>query len=649
RFARRGDKPLHDVLACVRHGLTLDEAATRLLPNAEFCLRPTSELQRLFRHCPDALTRTVEVAARCRFSLDRLAYRFPHVQPPPGETQFSHLHRLVHAGAPRRYRPMTPAAARQLARELDLIERLDLAGYFLLVHDIVRFCEEHDILCQGRGSAANSAVCYVLGITSVDPVGMDLLFERFLSENRGEMPDIDLDIEHARREEVLQYVYGKYGRDHAALAAEVISYRARSAVRDAGKALGFTLAEVDSLAKGLDRRWDNDSGALPPEWTERRDDPRLPHLLRLVQRMEGLPRHLSIHVGGMIITGPPLTDVMPVEPAAMKDRTVVPWDKDDLAALGILKIDLLGLGMLTALAKCFRLVNSLQPQGEGAAASGGGYGLGLRPAPDEETASAESMTARGCRVRPTPPPGRAAPSSSAAPVHETETDGGRRDRPGAEEVGLPDAHGDQGTEPVPLAEPSAGRCAESVEQLMEGAQRGAPGGWRGPPMSPVLRGLCDFPEGPDGANERAEPSPRGSRAEPPPSVAPLSLHTVPTDDTATWDMLCAADTVGVFQVESRAQMNCLPRLKPRRFYDLVVEVALIRPGPIQGGMVHPYLRRRAGREAIEYPHPSLKPILERTLGVPLFQEQGMRIAMTAAGFSGGEADELRRAMGHKRS
>ena len=653
RFAGRGDKPLHDVLACVRHGLTLDEAATRLLPNAEFCLRPTSELQRLFRHCPDALTRTVEVAARCRFSLDRLAYRFPHVQPPPGETQFSHLHRLVHAGAPRRYRPMTPAAARQLARELDLIERLDLAGYFLLVHDIVRFCEEHEILCQGRGSAANSAVCYVLGITSVDPVGMDLLFERFLSENRGEMPDIDLDIEHERREEVLQYVYGKYGRDHAALAAEVISYRARSAVRDAGKALGFTLAEVDSLAKGLDRRWDNDSGALPPEWTERRDDPRLPHLLRLVQRMEGLPRHLSIHVGGMIITGPPLTDVMPVEPAAMKDRTVVPWDKDDLAALGILKIDLLGLGMLTALAKCFRLVNGLRREGEGAAASGGGYGLGLRPAPDEETASAESMAARGCRVRPTPPPGRAAPSSSAAPVHETETGGESSDRPGAEVVSSSHVHRDRGSEPPPHEGPSAERCAERAAGPMEGAQRGAPGGlgtnfsaqWtcgRGTPQ----RGATT-----DGPREESPVcrSARGSRAEPPPSVAPLSLHTVPTDDAATWDMLCAADTVGVFQVESRAQMNCLPRLKPRRFYDLVVEVALIRPGPIQGGMVHPYLRRRAGREAIEYPHPSLKPILERTLGVPLFQEQGMRIAMTAAGFSGGEADELRRAMGHKRS
>jgi error-prone DNA polymerase len=494
RFARRADKPLHDVLACVRHKVTLEQAGTRLLPNAEFHLRPVPELQRLFRHCPEALARTVELAARCRFDMDRLAYHFPPFAAPEGETPFSLLHRLVHEGARRRYRPLHPAAARQIARELDLIERLDLAGYFLLVHDIVEFCERQGILCQGRGSAANSAACYSLGITSVDPVGMGLLFERFLSENRGELPDIDLDIEHQRREEVLQYVYARYGRDHAALAAEVITYRARSAVRDAGKALGFSVDEVDALAKGLDRRWDNDSGELPEGWAERKDDQRLPLLLEMTRRLCGLPRHLSIHVGGMVITGPPLTDVMPVEPAAMKDRTVVPWDKDDLSALGIIKIDLLGLGMLTVLAKSFELINT---------------------------------------------------------------------------------------------------------------------------------------------DHRAE--------------APLALHTIPVDDPPTWDMLCAADTVGVFQVESRAQMNCLPRLRPRRFYDLVVEVALIRPGPIQGDMVHPYLRRRAGTEPVTYPHPSLKPILERTLGVPLFQEQGMRIAMSSAGFTGSEADELRRAMGHKRS
>ncbi|MBM3986015.1 MAG: DNA polymerase III subunit alpha, partial [Planctomycetes bacterium] len=496
RFATRADRPVHDVLACVRHGLTLEEAATRLLPNAEFHLRPVAELQRLFRHDLPALARSVEVAARCTFSLDRLAYRFPPCPVPEGETPFSLLHRLVHEGARARYRPLHAAAARQIARELDLIERLDLAGYFLLVHGIVRFCVERGILCQGRGSAANSAVCYALGITSVDPVGMGLLFERFLSENRGEMPDIDLDIEHERREEVIQHVYATHGRGHAALCGEVITYRARSAVRDAGKALGFSLAELDALAGRLDRRWDGDSGQLPPGWESRRDDPRLPHLLRLAAALDGLPRHVATHVGGMVITGPPLTDVMPVEPAAMEGRSIVPWDKDDLAALGILKIDLLGLGMLSALRRSFELVNS---------------------------------------------------------VH------------------------------------------------------GAPAG------------------------------------------EPLALHTVPADDAPTWDMLCAADTVGVFQVESRAQMNCLPRLKPRRFYDLVVEVALIRPGPIQGDMVHPYLRRRAGQESVEYPHPALRPILERTLGVPLFQEQGMRIAMAAAGFTGSEADELRRAMGHKRS
>jgi error-prone DNA polymerase len=502
RFARREDQPVHDVLTCVRHGLTLDQAATRLLPNAEFHLRPVAELERLFRHAPGAFARGAELAARCTFSMERLAYCFPPFPVPEGETAFSRLHALVHAGARRRYRPLHAAAARQLARELDLIERLDLAGYFLLVHDIVRFCEERDILCQGRGSAANSAVCYALGITSVDPVGMGLLFERFLSENRGEMPDIDLDIEHARREEVIQYVYGRYGREHAALCGEVITYRARSALRDAGKALGFTLAELEALTSRLDRRWDGDPGALPPEWAAHAGDPRVPHLLRLAAALDGLPRHVATHVGGMIITGPPLNDVMPTEPAAMEGRTIVPWDKDDLAALGILKIDLLGLGMLTALAGTFRLVNRF-PTGGGAGGSAGGE--------------------------------------------------------------------------------------------------------------------------------------------------PLALHTVPAEDASTWDMLCRADTVGVFQVESRAQMNCLPRLLPRRFYDLVVEVALIRPGPIQGDMVHPYLRRRAGQEAVSYAHPSLRPILERTLGVPLFQEQGMRIAMTAAGFTGSEADELRRAMGHKRS
>ncbi|HEX5010731.1 MAG TPA: PHP domain-containing protein, partial [Planctomycetota bacterium] len=404
RFARREDKPVHDVLTCVRHGLTLDQAATRLLPNAEFCLRPPAEIERLFRHAPGALRRTAEIAESCSFSMDRLAYRFPPFPVPEGQTPHARLEALVREGTPRRYRPVTAAQTRQIVREMDLIRRLDLAGYFLLVHDIVRFCGERDILCQGRGSAANSAVCYVLGITSVDPVGMGLLFERFLSENRGEMPDIDIDIEHARREEVIQYVYGRYGRDHAALCGEVITWRARSAVRDAGKALGLSVAQVDALAGRLDRRWDGDSGALPEEWTGRADDVRMTHLARMAAALSGLPRHVSTHVGGMVITGPPLNDVMPTEPAAMENRTIVPWDKDDLSALGILKIDLLGLGMLTALSHTFRLA-------------------------------------------------------------------------------------------------------------------------------------ARFPTGPRGV----------------PADEPLALHTVPADDPGTWDMLCAADTVGVFQVESRAQ------------------------------------------------------------------------------------------------
>lgn len=514
RFALREDKPLHDVLTCVRHGTTLARAGTLLLPNAEFHLQRVETILGRFRDCPEVVARTLAVAERCTWSLDALAYCFPKPEAPRGTTLDEHLRALVEEGVATRYREVTPAVRAQVDKELATIARMDLAGYFLVVHDIVRFCTTHRILCQGRGSAANSVVCYALGITSVDPVGMELLFERFLSEERGEMPDIDIDIAHHDREEVIQWVYEHWGRDRAALAAEVISYRARSAIRDAGKALGFSVAQVDALAKGVERRHDTHGGDVPEAWRRAGgDDPRLPLLISVVERMQGLPRHLSIHVGGMIITGPPLADIAPIEPAAMAKRTVVPWDKDDLESLGMIKIDLLGLGMLTAIDRAIELVNHHR----------------------------------------TPPDPR--------------------------------------------------------EQLVDDRAIGA------------------LP----GADE------------------PLALHTVPSDDEATWDMLCAADTVGVFQVESRAQMNCLPRLRPRRFYDLVVEVALIRPGPIQGDMVHPYLRRRSGREPVVYPHPSLEPVLARTLGVPLFQEQGMRIAVIAAGFTAGEADELRRAMGHKRS
>jgi error-prone DNA polymerase len=441
----------------------------------------------------------MEIAARCRFTLDELRYRFPAFPVPDGETAFSHLHQLTHLGARERYRPMAGKIAAQLTHELGVIERLGLAGYFLIVWDIVRFCREKKILCQGRGSAANSAVCYALGITNVDPIGMDLLFERFLSEERRETPDIDLDIAHQRREEVIQYVYERYGRDRVAMACEIITYQARSAVRDVGKALGLSLAQVDAAAKSLDRVIsDGRVTADPQQKLDRRwgtldlEDATTKRVLAIARAIAAFPRHLGIHSGGMIITEGPIAEVVPIENASMVDRTVTQWDKDDLGQLGIIKIDLLGLGMLTVLDRALQIV---------------------------------------------------------------------RDHEGIE----------------------------------------------------------------------------------------LDLAHLPPDDPKVYDMMGRADTIGMFQIESRAQMSFLPRHQPRTFYDLVVEVAIIRPGPIQGQMIHPYLRRRLGQEKITYAHPSLEPVLRRTLGVPLFQEQGMKLAIVAAGFTPGEADELRRAMGHKRS
>jgi error-prone DNA polymerase len=495
RYHAPGRRRLHDVLVCTREKTTLDRAGRLLAANAERYLKPTAELEHLFAAHPEALRRTLEVAARCTFSPGELAFRFPAFPLPEGQTPQAHLRRLVKEGAARRYQPLGPKELAQLAHELNLIEKLDLAGYFLIVWDVVRFCRERAILCQGRGSAANSAVCYSLGITAVDPVGMDLLFERFLSEERAETPDIDLDIEHARREEVIQYVYSKYGRDHAAMACEVITYRGRSAVRDVGKALGLSLKQVDRAAKAVDESlaelpdeplfWQHAVGLDP-------GDARVGLLVQLSRELRSFPRHLGIHVGGMVITDGPLAEVVPIENAAMEGRTIVQWDKDDLGALGIIKIDLLGLGMLTLLSKAMALV----------------------------------------------------------------------------------------------------RLHEGVE---------------------------------------------------------VNIGRLPMSDPEVYGLISRADTIGVFQIESRAQMNMLPRLKPRCFYDLVIEVAIIRPGPIQGEMVHPFLRRRNGKEPVTYPHESLKPVLERTLGVPLFQEQGMKLAIVAAGFTPGEADELRRAMGHKRS
>src|SRR5437667_679299 len=497
RDAAPGGRPLLDVLTCSRLGTTLDQAGRRLLANTERHLKPPAERAALFRDMPDAIRQSRRVAERCAFTLADLGYRFPAFPLAPGETPISHLRALTYAGARDRYRTITPAVQRQLEHELGMIERLDLAGYFLIVWDIVRFCRERRILCQGRGSAANSAVCYALGITAVDPVGMGLLFERFLSEERGEWPDIDLDLPSGdRREEVIQYVYRRYGERGAAMTATVISYRTRSAVREAGKALGLSLEQVDRLARLLRAHgWHDEHDELAAQLRAGGVDPDAPRiglLVELVRQMQGLPRHLGQHTGGMVIAAGRLDEVVPLEPAAMPGRNVIQWDKDDCADLGLIKVDLLGLGMLAAL-----------------------------------------------------------------------------------------------EEAIPLV-----RAHEGVE---------------------------------------------------------VDLAHLPPDDPQVYAMLQRADTIGVFQVESRAQMATLPRMKPERFYDLVVEVAIIRPGPIVGQMVHPYLKRRAGREPVRYAHPSLEPILARTLGVPLFQEQLLRIAMMVAGFTGGEAEELRRAMGFKRS
>lgn len=497
RYATANAQPLLDVLMCIRHHTTIEAAGWLLQRNHERHLQAPAEMARRFRDLPQALANTEAIAERCTFTLANLGYRFPDYPLPPGYTAQAYLRSLVYRGARERYRRLTPAVQRQLEHELQVIGKLQLAGYFLIVWDIVRFCREQGILAQGRGSAANSAVCYALGITAVDPVGMDLLFERFLSEERGEWPDIDIDLPSGeQRERVLQYVYRRYGPHGAAMTANVITYRWRSAAREVGKALGFPLDRIDRLAKLLHRfEYRDPHDGLAHQLHAAGFDPTAPRtrlFVQLVERMQHLPRHLGQHSGGMIIAAGRLDDIVPLEPARMPGRVVVQWDKDDCADLGIIKVDLLGLGMMAVLEEALPLVR----QHEGIA---------------------------------------------------------------------------------------------------------------------------------------------------------LDLAHLPANDPKTYAQLQRADTIGVFQVESRAQMATLPRLRPRCFYDLVVEVALIRPGPIVGQMVHPYLRRRAGREPITYPHPSLEPILARTLGVPLFQEQLLRIAMTAAGFSGGEAEELRRAMGFKRS
>ena len=667
-------RALQDVLTCIRHGCTLWEAGFRLFPNGERFLKPPEEMARLFARWPRAIGRTVEIADRAAdFSLDELRYQYPEEVVPTGRTAKEHLRFLTEEGARGRYRDGVPAKVRaQIEHELGLIGELRYEAYFLTVHDLVREARSRGILCQGRGAAANSAVCYCLGVTSVDPDRIDVLFERFVSRERDEPPDIDIDFEHERREEVIQYVYGKYGRDRAALVAEVISYRGRSAVRDVGKVLGLSLDCVDALAKNLDLWGEMAEGteARPPrqhegtkegkggkpegigrspgEVGERRlrevglapGTPVMERLRALVRQIAGFPRHLSQHVGGFIITQTPLCEMVPIENAAMPDRTVIEWDKDDVDAMGMIKVDCLGLGMLTCLSKGLGFVNQ-RHGGTEARRHEGGIGNGI----DQDVSrsrgvakghgscqggvSSERADAQSREVWPD------LADASVGGIGAVEHSRGIRQ---AAHRGLPSVPEDCSWLVGGVGNPA--RACRDAGADAGRRRRHAEAAGGGPSLAGPHPGC--------GADTGAEPVvpkpfvPSCLRASVP--SAPLELHTIPPEEPAVYDMICAADTVGVFQIESRAQMTMLPRLRPRCFYDLVIEVAIVRPGPIQGDMVHPYLRRRNGEEAVEYPSPEVERVLAKTLGVPLFQEQAMSLAMVAAGFSAGEADRLRRAM-----
>jgi error-prone DNA polymerase len=486
-YHRRSRRMLQDVLTCIRHTVTLSEAGTRLRVNAEQDIKTIEEFTALYQDDPSLVERTREIAELCTFSLDEIQYRYPSESLPDGHTSSQWLRHLAIQGAKKRYSESIPSEVKtQLEKELALIEELDYCGYFLTMWEIVDYCRRNGIICQGRGSAANSAVCYCLGITAIDPVRMELLFERFLSRERAEPPDIDLDIEHRRREEVIQHIYKKYGRDRAAMVANFVRYRMKSAVRDVGKALGMPATELDRIAKLLPYY----SGDLSPYLEQAGLNPNnRTHslLLTLAQQIIDFPRHLSIHPGGFLLGSEPIDSIVPIENATMPDRTVIQWDKYDVQEMSLFKVDLLGLGALTHLDYCFRLLKD---------------------------------------------------------------------------------HRD----------------------------------------------------------------------------IDCSMALIPAEDPELLEMVSRGDTVGVFQIESRAQMAMLPRLKPHCFYDLVIEVSIVRPGPIVGGMVHPYLRRRKGEEAVEYPHPDLEPVLSKTLGIPLFQEQVMRLAVVAADYTPGEADQLRRDM-----
>src|SRR5215203_1415038 len=501
-YALPARREVSDVFTCIRNHVRLETAGRLLAQNSERYLKSGAMMQKLFADLPEAIANTSELSSRLKFTLEELGYEFPKYPVSPGETMASLLCKLTEEGARRRYTgvkdaPTYEKARPQLERELKLIEKLKLEGYFLIVWDIVNFCRREGILVQGRGSAANSAVCYSLGITAVDPIRMELLFERFLSEERGEWPDIDLDLPSGeKREKAIQYVYGLYGKLGAAMTANVITYRGRSAAREVGKVLDFDDDTLSRLA-GLVHAWEWKD---PNDSSERQfreagldlSNPRIKKFFQLYQMVQDLPRHLGQHSGGMVICQGQLDSIVPLEPAAMPGRVVVQWDKEDCADLGLIKVDLLGLGMMAVLEDSIQLIR--------------------------------------------------------------------------------DSYGEE-----------------------------------------------------------------------------VDLAHLPQNDPAVYEALQKADTIGMFQVESRAQMSCLPRLRPQTFYDIVVQVAIIRPGPIVGNMVHPYLKRRQGREVVTYAHPCLESILKRTLGVPLFQEQLLRMAMDCAGFTGGEAEELRRAFGFKRS
>ncbi len=551
-------RALQDVVTCIREHLTLDNAGRRLEANAERHLKSAAEMTRLFRAAPQAIAETQRFLDRCRFSLDELAYEYPDEIREGFATPQDALVAFAEEGARRRYPHGVPANVRHaLDHEYALIAELGYAPYFLTVHDIVRFARAQGILCQGRGSAANSAVCYCLGVTEVDPERADLLFERFVSAERREPPDIDVDFEHERREEVIQYIYRRYGRERAGLAATVICYRGRSAIREVGKVFGLSDDAIGALAGTL---WGWSAEAISNEHARRVGfdpaDPRLAKVLALARELIGFPRHLSQHVGGFVITRGRLDELVPIENAAMEERTVIEWDKDDLDTLRILKIDVLGLGMLSCLRRSLDLLQKHFPEFASLVPPPGGRSV--------REAKREGVSSEG-----SPHPGASSAGADRAPT-------------------------------LPLQ----GRVGQQPSALTD---------------SPETR---------------------------------LDLSVIPPEDPAVYRMLSRADSVGVFQVESRAQMTMLPRLRPRTFYDLVIEVAIVRPGPIQGDMVHPYLRRRQGLEEVHFPSPSpahgpadeLRQVLGKTLGVPLFQEQAMRIAIVAAGFTPSEADQLRRAM-----